>query len=235
MEFRQSPAWKSLRPASRRAYEYGMSRLPDGLVIETARGEVARIRDGLSGGNARLFVSVISRLFSFAVDQGYMDYNPVLGMKKPTSVPHKRWPDDLLVSFREAAPDRVRDIFDLAIQTGQRVSDLVRMRNADIIDGVLHVVTTKTGNHVYIPINKFNEIHMTAEQASSVFRHELTRQGILGYVLHGLRKTFAARKAEAGASSEEIAAMLGHSTIQMAHEYVRDAERRRLALNGFRR
>ena len=51
--------------------------------------------------------------------------------------------------------------------------------------------------------------------------------------LHGLRKAPGARRAEAGATQEEIAAALGHRGTRTAEICIKGAEKRRLADAGF--
>jgi len=56
----------------------------------------------------------------------------------------------------------------------------------------------------------------------------------LGYsvTFHGLRKSAAARLAEAGCSIEEIAAITGHKTLAMIQHYTKEAEQKKLAANA---
>ena len=46
---------------------------------------------------------------------------------------------------------------------------------------------------------------------------------------HGLRKAAGRRLAEAGLSSRELMAVLGHKTLTEAERYTRDADQARLA------
>ena len=46
---------------------------------------------------------------------------------------------------------------------------------------------------------------------------------------HGLRKAAGRRLAEAGCSSRELMAVLGHKTLSEAERYTRDADQARLA------
>lgn len=55
------------------------------------------------------------------------------------------------------------------------------------------------------------------------------RPEFVGYVFHGLRKVAAARLAEAGCSTHEIAAITGHASLSMVEHYTRAADQRRRA------
>ena len=56
-----------------------------------------------------------------------------------------------------------------------------------------------------------------------------------GHTLHGLRKTLGKMLAEAGATTREIMAILGHDAIAHAELYTREAEQRDLASEGMRK
>jgi integrase len=56
-----------------------------------------------------------------------------------------------------------------------------------------------------------------------------------GLTFHGLRSSCATALAEVGCSAHEIMAVLGHTTLEMAQKYTKEAERRRLAGQAFTR
>ena len=51
-------------------------------------------------------------------------------------------------------------------------------------------------------------------------------------MLHGLRKTAAARLAEAGCTEQEIMAVTGHVTSRMVTKYTKDASKKKQATRG---
>jgi integrase len=53
-----------------------------------------------------------------------------------------------------------------------------------------------------------------------------------GYSMHGLRKALGVKLAEADATTREIMEVLGHSSIQYAELYTREADKTRLAVKG---
>jgi len=57
----------------------------------------------------------------------------------------------------------------------------------------------------------------------------MTAAGLTGLTFHGLRYTAAARLAEAGCSSKEIASVTGHKSLAMIEKYSRDADQRQQA------
>jgi integrase len=56
-----------------------------------------------------------------------------------------------------------------------------------------------------------------------------------GYTLHGLRKTLGKLLAEGGATTREIMDTLGHTDIQHAELYSREAEQEVLAKAGMKK
>ena len=136
----------------------------------------------------------------------------------------------------------------LAIFTGQRQADILRMSWHDYENEVIHVVQQKTGSKVWIPAhrelqavlqscNRRSPIILTSRVGrpfqSDHFRHVWRRATLEaeldGLTFHGLRHTAAERLAEAGCSDLEIAAITGHRTAAMVRRYTRDADKKQLA------
>jgi integrase len=53
--------------------------------------------------------------------------------------------------------------------------------------------------------------------------------------MHGLRKALGVKLAEADATTREIMEVLGHSSIQYAELYTREADKTRLAVKGMQK
>ncbi|WP_396177455.1 tyrosine-type recombinase/integrase [Flavobacterium sp.] len=49
--------------------------------------------------------------------------------------------------------DNVRDNFIIGLRTGLRISDFLRLKNFDYVDGKIHIETTKTAHPVVIPLH----------------------------------------------------------------------------------
>ena len=95
--------------------------------------------------------------FNEALNYGWIDRNPALSIKAPiVRVQRKRlalaqWWVILRYSI-DNQPPWVSRLLALAILTGQRRSDLVKMRFDDIWDGHLHIEQVKTGARLALPI-----------------------------------------------------------------------------------
>lgn len=92
-----------------------------------------------------------------AINYGWIDRNPATGVKIPAvRVQRQRLTLDqwwLILRYSiESMPPWVSRLLALALVTGQRRSDLCKMRFADVWDGHLHVEQTKTGARLALPL-----------------------------------------------------------------------------------
>jgi integrase len=76
---------------------------------------------------------------------------------------------------------------------------------------------------------------LTADIAEDIRQLEAESVVDDGLTCHGLRSSCATALAEVGCSAHEIMAVLGHTTLEMAQKYTKEAERRRLAGQAFTR
>lgn len=109
-------------------------------------------------------------LFNEAMNYGWIDRNPAIGIKAPlVKVQRKRltleqWWSILGWSI-EHQPPWVPRMLALALLTGQRRSDLVKMRFEDVWDGHLHIEQAKTGARLALPIAlRLAAVDLTLEQ-----------------------------------------------------------------------
>ncbi len=205
---------------------------------------------------ANYAVEVFRRLLSFGVDRGCLTNNPALRPGKLKTGTYAPWPDEAIEQFRVAAPDHLVIALDLALFTGQRLGDILRMTWAQIKDGFIFVRQGKTGAELYIPLhptlaNVLKAKREAMRDAVNVsthivttrvgrpyrpdhFKHEWARAvraaGLTGLVFHGLRKTAASRLAEAGCTTEQIKAITGHKTERMVGHYVGGAQQKERAV-----
>src|SRR5262245_6844500 len=73
---------------------------------------------------------------------------------RPVHKQHTAWPPDIRERFLDGAPDYLRLLFSLLLYTGQRRSDVAKMKWADYKAGVIHVRQRKTGEYVPVPVHK---------------------------------------------------------------------------------
>jgi len=134
-DYRNSPEWRRLRPATRRDYDKYLARLirtaGDRMVNAMTRLDVYALRDRYAetpvGANHML--SILQMLIEFSVMRGYREDNPVVGVKrlKIDGDGARPWPEDAWRFVCEHAPQDVRRTAILGRATGQRLGDLVRL------------------------------------------------------------------------------------------------------------
>lgn len=100
-------------------------------------------------------IALLSHLWNWAREKGITNQpNPCLGIHRHTERPRRRYVTD--AEFRAVwnlAPDWLRDAMDLALLTGQRPSDVLKMTRQDIQDNYLWVHQAKTGERLGIEVS----------------------------------------------------------------------------------
>lgn len=208
---------------------------------------------------ADMAVMICSALWKFAIDQLNLPlgHNPARGISKLHKQRKltKRWSPDVIERFNAAANPIARLGLALLLHTGQRESDAVKMRWADIdwrhAQGPrLHVKQRKTGEDVWIPItdlafrsllettSRINDFILNSERGepftdakglASVIRRTLETIGVEDHSGHGLRVTAACNLKEAGCTDDEVAAITGHTDMRTLRKYLREVDRQRQA------
>ena len=260
-QYRMSPEFRWLATSTKRSYQTYLGLLarayPDKPVEDISRAWLYELRDAMSETPraADWVLQLMSILMNFAMDRDWRADNPVLGVKKLRGgKSYEPWPDSALKRFREEANPRLVPALELALHTGQRLSDVLAMQWRHVVGGLIEVAQSKTGERLSIPIHRdlrevLNRIPKTGiyivctrrgtpytvSGFSSVFRRELQRLALSGLQFHGLRHTAGWRLAEAGCSDREIASILGHRTAAMTLRYTRRADQQRLAKAAVRK
>lgn len=197
--------------------------------------------DGLAGrpGKQAASLAVLRQLERWAIVRDLLPYPITTGIEYERSHDgHKPWTDEQVALAEEHARPELARAITLGANTGQRGSDLVKMRWTDIEayngrDGI-NVVQKKTDRQLWVPI--------THELAAALGQWERrpgmillrptgipwTRKALTwawicerdskpalaplkGLVLHGLRATACVRLMRAGANTRQIASMVGMS------------------------
>ncbi len=94
-------------------------------------------------------------------DKSYLDFTPRLKTVRDKGVVYLTW-DELMKVYGCEFPRgkdylaRVRDVFCFQCFTSLRYSDVAKLKRSDIVDGVIKVVTKKTGDTISIELNKYS-------------------------------------------------------------------------------
>jgi integrase len=143
-------AWREqnaarLRPASRKEIDYYLNRLEtaagDRMVAALTKRDLYELLDGMKATPyaANQMLSVLRSVLEWSVPRGYRADNPAIGIKrlKVDESGHEPWPAAGWSFVLAHAPAHLRRLAFLGRATGQRVSDLGKMRPADLVaDGI---------------------------------------------------------------------------------------------------
>jgi integrase len=256
-KFLASPLYKERAETTRRNYRRVFDQLREsygaGLLRDLQPRHIRKIRNEIAAKSttgADIAMSLISMLWEFAVEQLGLDElgaDPTHGVKRVHKVTHEHepWPPELIERFLREARPSLRWAVKLALYTGQRRSDLVKMKWSQFDGEFIEVRQQKTGELLSIPCHKELSAELESmprvadtilagergaplmgDSLSVMVRKQLRDMGVDGYAIHGLRKNAAVALADAGCSTMEIAAITGHKTLGMVAHYSKRRDQR---------
>ena len=192
----------------------------------------------------------LSRILSWALKRRLIATNPCAkgGKLYQGTRIDKVWSDEDVERFLRIAPPYLRLAMLLAINTGQRQGDLLRLPWSAYDGTTIKMKQRKTGAYVPIPVSdalraaldaasKRSPIILTSSEDKpwsesgfqSAWGKATMRAGIRGLTFHDLRGTAVVTLARAGCNEVEIYSITGHKpsdvrAILTAHYLPRDAE-----------
>lgn len=249
--YRASTEFLQLAERTRRDYakhlkaiETKFGKLPlSGIGDRRVRGVFKAWRDKLaltSPRQADYAWVVLARVLSVAKDRGLIDINPcerggrIYKADRTESV----WTDEHEGAFLEAAPAHLHLALLLALWTGQRQGDLLRLAWSNYDGEFIRLRQSKTGRRVQIPVGAPLKAALDAEREKrrgalmlltadgarwsadgfrSSWRKACAKAAVAGVTFHDLRGTAVTRLALAGATEAEIATITGLSLADVRH------------------
>ena len=220
----------------------------DADVRKFRRKHAIAARDALadSWSKANDRVAMLSILCKFAVDLEWIERNPVVDIPKLKGGEYEPWPEEALTAYRRYCESEGATValtaMMLAVNTGQRLGDSIKMKWSDFDGEYMSVVQEKTGERieVYCPDELRAYLAALPQEGAHILAKNLRQpqsmravqkaiedvREALGYlkgpnrlVPHGWRYTAAVQLAEAGGSDSEIQAVTGHRTLEMVAKY----------------
>lgn len=257
--YMESSAWTSLGAETRRTREYDLKQIEatelDFASITTADILASMEKRASKPSMANHFLKTARGLFGWAKKAQLIAVDPTLDaepLDTPDSTGHHTWTEAEIAAFERRWPigSRERLAFTIMLFTGLRRGDASMLGKQHIRRGVVSIATEKNGTEVHIPLKpelakviaasktgdlalvaKENGHPMTKKAFGAWFKSACVAAGVKG-TAHGLRKTFATRLAEAGATVPELNAVFGWTGTAMAMHYIEAASRKRLAASG---
>ena len=260
IEYYRSPEFMALAPQTQANYRNILDRFRAKFGHKGVAGVETRHLDSIfrdmaatPGAAANLRLR-LNRVFRLAVKMAWRDSNPVRDSeaKRKKSDGFVPWTEEEIATYEAFWPEGTRERLALALllYTAVRRSDVVKMGRQHISSGRISLRQTKGGAWIKIPIHPTLQAEIdrhptaltflvtqygapfTAPGFTQWFVERAVMAGIRNRTPHGLRKAAGRRLAEAGCSTKEIAAALGHRTLAEAETYTRDADQSRLADNA---
>lgn len=264
LSYQQTPEWRYKRPSTKRSNMKSFRHLETFFgqqdIMSVRRSTVINFRNSLweVPGAANLAVSLLSVLFKHAMDMDLVEYNPTQNVSKFKTQPRRRWTQAMLDLFEREGRVHLFQAVIMGYYTGQRIGDLINLRHKDLKEDGIAIKQQKTGTEVFIPyhpvfrswIDKWwrfrkpeeyvlrssrNEPWGGVESFGNALRLEMDRIGIEDVTFHGLRKSTGSVLAEAGCTTEEIDAILGHTDERTSKLYRAQARRRTLSERAIER
>jgi len=262
--YKEAPEYKKLKQKTKKDYARHLDALNEEFgdlhVAGLPRDVVFEIRDRLSDTprQADYRVSVLKRIMNFAIDRPRrfgVTSNPATKVPRiHESEGHRPWEETEIEAFRKCWKiDTVERLaFEIALNTGQRGGDIIKMARGHFSDGSISVVQEKTKQRVWVPASndllnvlvpwlashKHAVILVTCAGKGFLidhFRHTMrdayTAAGLpADCTTHGLRYSAATRLRELGLDWEEIGSITGHATAEMVGKYTAKRRRAELAI-----
>lgn len=201
---------------------------------------------------------LLRRLTGAALDRQWITTDPTYRVSwRPPLDGHRAWTSAEREAFEAHWPvgSTPRLVYALALYTGARRSDLADLSWSSLDGDGIEIAQRKTDTPIWIPLHPDLRRCLDAaprhgaaivlggygnpysEKALGMrFAAWCRKAGVpAGATLHGLRKSMGKALAESGATTKEIMAILGHTAIEHAQLYSRDAEQKIMAKSAMRK
>lgn len=242
-DYLRSPAFQTLKPSTKEGYEIAIRAIEGEFYDMPARKISAsgtrslflQWRDEIAETHPRkadLFMSVLQRILAFAYDREMIVRHPLEKVEKVSSGTRRDviWFDEDIATFKRSAPEPLIRALLLALWTGQRQGDLLKLTWSAYDGASITLRQGKTGAHVRMKVAaELKEALDSVKRSDSVtiltnnqgkpwatgfkssWRKAVEKAGIKGKTFHDLRGTFVTLAYRNGASIKEIAEVSGHS------------------------
>jgi integrase len=259
-QYKAAPEFTKVAASTRRDYLRYIKLIEDefgdlpiaALADRRVRGEFKTWRDKYANTprKADLAWTVLARILSFAKDRGIITSNPCErgGRLYVADRRDKIWTEQDIAAVLSVASDGIKLALILALWSGQRQGDLLRLPWSAYESPYIRLRQSKGRRRVAMPAgaplralldsterrgpliltNTFGR-PWTSDGFRTSWSKACERAGISGLTFHDLRGTAVVRLAIAGASVPQIAAVTGHSlkdveAILDAHYLGRDIQ-----------
>lgn len=221
-----------------------IAELRDQLLRETTR--LYKLR---SASTVNRYLAALSQAFNMGIKElGWLKENPVLFIQRPKENKarerflSKEEVSKLLLACRLSKSPYLYAIVLFAISTGARRGEILHLKwtDVDTVQRIAIFRETKNGETRSVSLSSslmdcLNEERLkrvilspyifpnltgkNPADITSAWKNAVARAGLKNLRFHDLRHTTASHLAMSGASTLEIAAILGHKTLEMVRRY----------------
>lgn len=240
--FFKGKAMRAIKPADIERFKAWRTALP--TIHKRIRKPATVLRE----------LAILSKVFSLAVRNDLIDYNPCSRVEKPkfdnvqNRILNKADEAKFFAAFKSLWAE---DICRVVLNTGLRQNDVLGLRKFDVDreTGLIRLVQGKTRRRVEIPMNDTVRAIINRRWKGSgalLFPSPRTgrqaayvRKAIYGacirakipiVTIRDLRRTFGTRLHEMGFDDSTVAQLLGHSDMRSIHRYKRGTEIKKQAV-----
>jgi integrase len=258
--YKTAPEFTKLAPSSRRMYLYYLKLIEEefgdlptaALADRRVRGEFKTWRDSFAETprKADYAWTTLARIMSFAKDRGMIATNPCEkgGRLYAADRADRFWGETEIAALLSVASPEITLALMMALWTGQRQGDLLRLPWSSYDGSYLRLRQSKTGRRIAMPAgtplkalldeterrgplilaNSYGH-PWTSDGFRTSWSKACARAGVSGLTFHDLRGSAVVRLALAEATVPQIATFTGHSlkdveAILDAHYLGRDIQ-----------
>lgn len=240
--FSDSPEYNALAKTTQDGHQYAFRNILEEwplfpLKFTQQRGMKAMIRKwhqsfAVNPRTADQMLFSLSRVFTYGMSEEIIEKNPCTGIARLYTGTRKDsvWTDELISRFRAKAAKHLLIAFEMAIHTGQRQGDMLKLTWKQYDGSHLQLKQGKTGKPVRVKVHKrlkalLDELPRdtirvltnsrgrpwTNSGFKTSWGKECAKLEIEGVTYHDLRGTFITDRAREGSTAEQIASITGHS------------------------
>jgi integrase len=254
--YMRSPQFIGLRATSKKGYQTRLKQIRDDhghrAVAGLNRDRINSFILAPYADRPGAMLDILKKmriLIAHAIEKNWLKFDPSLGIKRPKSKPIRRWRESEMAAFEARWPlgTKQRTAYELMLNVGTARVDIHMMTWTQTDDEGVQYTRSKSGEEVDIGMSRRLRAALDAAARDHVviitteFGRPFTVDGFSGFMRdainaaglpldckpHGLRKTLGNELADAQVSTHGIQAALGHTTLEQAHNYTRESNRKR--------
>ena len=233
-------SWKRDEGVMKKVRAFFPAKRIDKLTAWDVERYKSKFTETISKASVNRELAILKRMLSLAIAWGVIESNPAAKVKlfKEEERPFRVLTDDEVHRLIRVAPDHLRAILVVALNTGMRRGELFGLRwdNVSFEENVITVEQSKSGRIRHIPMNRavHGELHRLKgtgtghvftwqgeplRRVTRSFSTAFARAGIKKCRFHDLRHTFATNLVQSGVDLVTVMQLLGHADISTTMRY----------------